>query len=150
MFGITSVSVHKWRRTRRRRSASGSRRSLMMGVLAAIGLFALLPVIVLAVHDNGMFELDGNMKHSSLTTPPYDWASLFDSSGNRIITPPSGALLADDFLADFANPDATYFSSNGGGVKDVNPISHWSCTTIHNPTAKDNLLNSYSALAHLS
>ncbi len=121
----------------------------MAGVLAAIGVLGLLPAIVFAVHDNGTFELDGNLKHDSLTTPPYDWASLFDSSGNRIITPPSGALLASDFVADFVNPDPTYFSSNGGGVKDVNPISNWGCTTIHNPTAKDNLLNSYAALVQV-
>ena len=25
-----------------------------------------------AVHDNGMFELDGNVVHNSATTPPYD------------------------------------------------------------------------------
>jgi len=149
MFGIRSVSVHR-QRALQRRMASLSWRRMMTGAIAAVGLIALLPVIVLAVHDNGMFELDGNIKHTSSTTPPYDWASLFDSSGNRIITPPNGALLADDFLSDFTNPDSTYFSSNGGGVKDVNPISNWGCTTIHNPTAKDNLLNSYAALIQVS
>jgi len=146
MFGPVSVVVDKWHRKRRTRGGSASSRKLITGGLAAIGSLALLPIVALAVHDNGMFELDGNIKHGSLTAPPYDWASLFDSGGNRIIAPPSGALLADDFLADFTNPDATYFSSNGGGVKDVNPISNWGCTTIHNPTAKDNLLNSYAAL----
>src|SRR6266851_3256570 len=144
MSGITSVSVRK-----RRRRLAGRRRRLMSAVFAAIGLLALIPVIGLAVHDNGMFELDGNIKHDSLTTPPYDWASLFNSSGNRIITPPSGALLADDFLPDFVNPDSTYFSSNGAGVKDIDAISNWGCTTIHNPTAKDNLLNAYAALVQV-
>ncbi len=144
MSGITSVSVRK-----RRRRLAGRPRRLMTGVLAAIGLLALIPVIGLAVHDNGTFELDGNIKHDSLTTPPYDWASLFNSSGNRIITPPSGPLLADDFLPDFVTPDSTYFSSNGAGVKDIDAISNWGCTTIHNPTAKDNLLNAYAALVQV-
>ena len=137
MSGVISDSVHK------------RRRQGLVAIALAVFTMALIPVVALAVHDNGTFELDGNIKHNSLNTPPYDWATLFDLSGNRTITPPSGALLADDFLADFVNPDATYFSSNGGGVKDVNPISNWGCTTIHNPTAKDNLLNSYAALVQV-
>lgn len=137
MSGVISDSDHK------------RRRQGLVAIALAVFTMALIPVVALAVHDNGTFELDGNIKHNSLSLPPYDWASLFDSSGNRIITPPSGALLADDFLADLVNPDATYFSSNGGGVKDVNPISNWGCTTIHNPTAKDNLLNSYAALVQV-
>lgn len=40
-----------------------------------------------AVHDTGMFELDGNIVHDSAATPPYDWASLFDASGNQTVIP---------------------------------------------------------------
>src|SRR5439155_17361733 len=105
----------------------------------------------LAVHDNGMFELDGNTAHNSATTPPYDWASLFDASGGRIVTPDpdNGPLLASTFESDSALPDQSYFTSN----KDIQPIAsgqqHWGCDPINNPLAKDNLLNAYAALVQV-
>jgi uncharacterized repeat protein (TIGR01451 family) len=104
-----------------------------------------------AVHDNGMFELDGNTTHNSGTTPPYDWNSLFDASGNRIVTPDpdNGPVLASTFVNDTALPDQSYFTSN----KDIQPIKnsvqHWGCDPINNPLAKDNLLNAYAALVQV-
>jgi uncharacterized repeat protein (TIGR01451 family) len=104
-----------------------------------------------AVHDNGMFELDGNTVHNSATTPPWDWNSLFNSSGGRIVTPDpdNGPLLASTFVSDSALPDQSYFTSN----KDIQPISHtvqhWGCDPINNPLAKDNLLNAYAALVQV-
>ena len=88
-----------------------------------------------AVHDNGMFELDGNTVHNSATTPPYDWNSLFGATGNRLITPDpiNGPLLADIFVSDAAKPDQTYFTA----YKDIQPIKsgqqHWGCDPINNP-----------------
>jgi uncharacterized repeat protein (TIGR01451 family)/LPXTG-motif cell wall-anchored protein len=100
-----------------------------------------------AVHDNGMFELDGNVAHNSANTPPYDWASLFDSSGNRIVTPDpdNGPVLASTFVQDTTTPDQTYFAQN----KDIEPISAWGCGPINNPTDKDDLQNSYAALVQV-
>src|SRR6478736_2533972 len=62
-----------------------------------------------AVHDNGMFELDGNTVNNG--TAVYDWNDLFDASGNRIATPDpiNGPLLADTFVSDAAVPDQSYF-----------------------------------------
>jgi len=56
-----------------------------------------------AVHDTGMFELDGNIVHNGTAT--YDWASLFDAGGNRIVTPDpnNGPLLASGFVSDLAS-----------------------------------------------
>ena len=53
-----------------------------------------------AVHDNGMFELDGNTVNNGSAV--YDWNDLFDASGNRLITPDpiNGPLLADTFVSD--------------------------------------------------
>ena len=112
-------------------------RSFRSGRLRRVRSIAIVTVLVVvglmwigsaqAVHDNGMFELDGNTVHNSATTPPYDWNSLFNSSGNRLITPDpvNGPLLADGFFSDAATPDNTYFTSN----KDINPIAsgaqHW-------------------------
>jgi uncharacterized repeat protein (TIGR01451 family) len=100
-----------------------------------------------AVHDTGMFQLDGNPVNSSSTTPPYDWNNLFDANGNQLITPDpiNGPILASAFVKDYAKPDPTYFTSN----KDIEPIANWGCTTINNPTAKDDLQNAYAALVQI-
>ena len=101
-----------------------------------------------AVHDTGMFELEGNIAHNAGSTPPYDWASLFDASGNPTVTadPINGPLLASTFVHDSAVPDQSYFTSN----KDIQPIAsgaqHWGCDPSNNPLAKDDLLNAYAAL----
>src|SRR5438046_422365 len=102
-----------------------------------------------AVHDNGMFELDGNTVHNGSAV--YDWNSLFDSSGNKLITPDpiNGPLLADVFVSDAAKPDQSYFTSN----KDIQPIAsgaqHWGCDPINNPLDKDDLQNAYAALVQV-
>jgi uncharacterized repeat protein (TIGR01451 family) len=131
---------------RRRRFLSIATASALM----AIGfVWAAQPS--LAVHDNGMFELDGNTVHNSVPTPPYDWNSLFDASGNRLVTPDpdNGPVLASTFVKDTALPDQSYFTSN----KDIQPIAsgqqHWGCDPINNPLAKDNLLNAYAALVQV-
>src|SRR6476660_6405976 len=99
-----------------------------------------------AVHDNGMFELDGNTVNNG--TAVYDWNDLFDASGNKLITPDpiNGPLLADIFVSDAAVPDQSYFQSN----KDIQPIAsgaqHWGCDPINNPLNKDDLQNAYAAL----
>src|SRR5882757_6292944 len=101
-----------------------------------------------AVHDTGLFELDGNIAHNAPAPLPYDWASLFDASGNRLVTPDplNGPLLASTFASDAATPDQTYFTSN----KDIQPIAsgqqHWGCDPINNPLNKDDLLHTYAAL----
>jgi hypothetical protein len=133
-------------------------RSFRQGRLRRARRFATVSVLIVAglmfigaaqaVHDNGMFELDGNTVHNSATTPPYDWNSLFGSTGNRLITPDpiNGPVLADTFVSDAAVPDQSYFTSN----KDIQPIAsgqqHWGCDPINNPLAKDDLLNAYAAL----
>jgi len=98
-----------------------------------------------AVHDTGMFELDGNIAHNGTAT--YDWGNLFTASGARAVTPDpdNGPVLASDFNADAADPDPTYFTSN----KDIEAIGDWGCTTLNNPTPKDDLQNAYAALVQV-
>jgi uncharacterized repeat protein (TIGR01451 family) len=131
------------------------------GRLSRVRSIAVVSVLILAglmwigaaqaVHNTGMFELEGNTAHDSATTPPYDWNSLFGSTGNQLITPDpiNGPLLADTFVSDTALPDQSYFTSN----KDIEPIAsgqqHWGCDPINNPLAKDNLLNAYAALVQV-
>src|SRR5207244_6178783 len=115
----------------------GKRR--IVASIAAVVLFSgfALAQNSFAVHDTGMFELDGNTVHDSATSPPWDWNSLFDANGNRLITPDpdNGPLLASTFLADTATPDSSYFASN----KDIQPIANWGCAPINNPLNKDDL-----------
>jgi uncharacterized repeat protein (TIGR01451 family) len=138
-------ALRSFRQGRLRRA----RRIGTVSVLIVVGL--LFVSAAQAVHDNGMFELDGNTVHNSATTPPYDWNSLFGATGNKLITPDpiNGPLLADVFVSDAAKPDQTYFTSN----KDIQPIAsgqqHWGCDPINNPLDKDDLQNAYAALVQV-
>jgi hypothetical protein len=49
-------------------------------------------------------------------------------------------------MADATTPDATFFTQNGAGVKDIQPIANSGCKTQNNPTPKDDLQNAYAAL----
>jgi hypothetical protein len=110
-----------------------------------IAMTGLLAGTASAVHDTGVFELDGNIVHNGTAT--YDWGNIFDATGASI---PTGAVIQNtDFQKDSVNPDASYFTSNGAGVKDTQPISAWGCKTQSNPTAKDNILNAYVTLAQI-
>jgi uncharacterized repeat protein (TIGR01451 family) len=101
-----------------------------------------------AVHDNGTFELDGNIVDNSGPGQPWDWGSLFDASGNRLVTPDpdNGPLLASTWQNDTAEPDSSYFASSN---KDIDPVSTWQCGVQNNAQAKDNLLHAYAALVQV-
>jgi uncharacterized repeat protein (TIGR01451 family) len=115
------------------------------------GLMIAVAAPSFAVHNTGMFELEGNIAHNAGSTPPYDWASLFDASGSPTMTadPINGPLLASTFVHDSAVPDQSYFTSN----KDIQPIAsgqqHWGCDPVNNPLDKDDLLNAYAALVRI-
>ena len=57
-----------------------SRAARVISAIAVGGLVAGLMVAVaapsFAVHNTGMFELDGNIAHDAGSTPPYDWATV--------------------------------------------------------------------------
>ncbi|MDT4922032.1 MAG: hypothetical protein QOI15_2934, partial [Pseudonocardiales bacterium] len=107
------------------RSFKRARSILTVSLLTAAGLvWAAQPS--LAVHDTGMFELDGNIVHDSATTPPYDWTSLFGASGNQLITPDpiNGPVLASVFVDDTDAVDTTYFA---GGTKIDDRVHDMAC-----------------------
>jgi hypothetical protein len=106
------------------------------------------------VGNAGVFELDGNVAQDTASPPQYDWSCVFNNPAGHAGCPPSAnpadtattpALLGTVFQADSGNPDPTYFSSNGAGVKDVNDISAWGCGSLNNPLNKDDILNAYGA-----
>jgi hypothetical protein len=113
-------------------------------VLAAAMFMLLIPSGGYAVHDLGLFELDGNTADSTPNNAPYDWESVFDSSGNQVLTSAiEPRLLTATFSADAATPDTSYFASSN---KDIDDVSTWECGVRNNPLNKDDILNAYAAL----
>jgi len=94
-----------------------------------------------AVHDTGMFELDGNIVHDGTAT--YDWGNLFGATGNRLVAPDpnNGPLLASGFVSDLAAGDTSYFKN---GTKIGDPISKWACAP---PSANDKTTINYTYAA---
>ena len=100
-----------------------------------------------AVHDTGMFELDGNVVQNAATPPPYDWTSLFGASGNRLVTPDpvNGPVLASVFVNDTDAVDTTYFA---GGTKIDDQIHNMGCggPAANDKTSMDFV---YAAVIHI-
>jgi hypothetical protein len=120
------------------------------GVAAVAAVALVIPASSFAVHDNGLFELDttapqyANTADDSGPGAPYDWASIFDSSGQQTLTSATEPrLLTADFSADSATPDTSYFASSN---KDIDNVSSWQCGSVNNPTPKDEISNAYAAL----
>src|SRR5215210_1146171 len=120
------------------------------GVATVAAVALLIPASGLGVHDAALFELDSatpqfaNTADNSGAGAPYDWESVFNSSGQQILTSAAEPrLLAADFSADSATPDASYFASSS---KDIDDVSTWQCGSVNTPTPKDEISNSYAAL----
>jgi uncharacterized repeat protein (TIGR01451 family) len=126
-------------------------RRFRVGVLAAVtAVTLLLPASSLGVHDLGLFELDtaapqyANTVDNSGPGAPYDWESIFNSSGQQILTSAAEPrLLTADFSPDYATPDTSYFATSN---KDIDDVSTWKCGPVNNPTPKDEITNAYAAL----
>ncbi len=138
---------------------------LLLTMLGAALAFLLVPTSGMAVHNAGcplsgsppiasnfgcLFELDGNVQNDTASNGNnggFDWASgpggpgVFDSSGNQTLVNPQ--LLKADFVADYQQPDASYFATS---VKDIDDVNTWQCGTVNNPTPKDEILNAYASL----
>src|SRR5919201_5857801 len=133
-----------------RRGRAGGRMSgvRMLTVTTALLVMLFVPSGGYAVHDLGLSELNttapqiANTKDDSGPGAPYDWESIFDSSGNRILTT-EPRLLATDFSADYATPDPSYFSESN---KDIDNVTTWDCKSVNHPTPKDEITNAYAAL----
>ncbi len=111
----------------------------LAGLVSALMAALLLAGSATAVHDAGVFQLEGDLAGPAIP-PPYDWANLFDGSGAPTIPVPSGALQEAAFVSDLAAPDATSFKP-GSLDGDVS----WQCKRATNPTDKNNILNAYGA-----
>jgi uncharacterized repeat protein (TIGR01451 family) len=119
---------------------TGARKSLVL-LWTAVLLCSLLlqyaaiaaPSPVLAVHDDGLFELDGNVEGQA--APGDDWNQLFNGGGS------AGESL---FVTDAINGNADkYFS--GGDSKDISDIPDWLWTTVSQPQDKNDIEDAYAA-----
>jgi uncharacterized repeat protein (TIGR01451 family) len=112
-----------WRRFRRGRFGKAR---IAIASLMVVGGLLFGVASALAVHDTGMFELDGNVVRNAATPPPYDWTDLFGASGNQLITPDpiNGPVLADTFVNDTDAIDNTYFA---GGTKIDDRVHNMEC-----------------------
>jgi hypothetical protein len=82
-----------------------------------------------AVHDIGLFELDGDAINGS--APGSDWNSLANT-------------IARAFIVDGHDPsDTTYFHQ--GGSKDIHDITDWRRTTNDEAPDKDEILDAFAA-----
>ena len=115
---------------------AGTRRGLVLLWSALLLSSMLLQYVVaaapvLAVHDEGLFELDGNATDGAAAGD--DWNST-NNADATVFIPGS---------AEDAAHDTTYFTS--GGSKDVNDISQWSYTANDIAPDKDQILDAYAA-----
>jgi uncharacterized repeat protein (TIGR01451 family) len=109
-------------------------------VLSMVGAVLPWPTLAAyAVHDTGLFELDGNIAASA--DPGDDWDTLFPLPGGGSAHMKS---FIDDGTDEATNPpaDGTYFT--GGGSKDINDIGDWKYNALGAPD-KDEITNAYAA-----
>ncbi len=98
-----------------------------------------------------LFELDGNVQNDTVSSGNnggFDWASGPGGAGRlrcaRVIRRSCNPqLLRADFVADYPQPDTSYFATS---AKDIDDVSSWNCGSVNNPTAKDEILNAYATL----
>jgi hypothetical protein len=90
--------------------------------------------------DPGIFELDGNAVHDSATSPPDDWANLYNGGG----APGGSAFQFTGIINDTNDGVVSSGIFTGGGSKDVNDVSKWAATA-GSPPDKDNITHAYAA-----
>jgi hypothetical protein len=105
-------------------------RPVLLGLIVAA---ATASIPVLAVHNEGLFELDGNAVNDP-NVPGIDWADVFANQGQP----------GNTFVTDVVNLNDNIFT--GGGSKDGRDVSSWRWTSGSAPD-KDDLEHAYAYLA---
>lgn len=133
---------------RSRRFLKGKRTwAVLAAASAAVLAMAIAIPAAQAVHDAGVFQLDGNAQSSVQSTPPAsdDWDKVCHEAAPTIC--PSGSNTTGATAVSFTNDgaqNATIFT--GGGSKDPSDVSSWAWK---NETGglpdKDNLQDSFAA-----
>ncbi len=99
------------------------RRLLILVATTLVAGMGLMPMAAKAVHNEGLFELDGNIA-ASAATPGQDWSNFRDPAAG------DPAPLSTVFIADkFNSADDIFF---GGGSQNNNDMTswRWSCGSV--------------------
>src|SRR5262245_18358397 len=140
-------------------TGTGARRSLLRKSIFACLLLVLPLAVLLAVHNDGFFEL-GNVAGASGSAdilgsgaqPGPDWEDLFTSTGalkdsDHDGTPDAvevyGGLAAQFIQDDRSTSNTVDRTTFAGSNKNNDAISTWNWDTGNNPP-KDDLVNTYS------
>ena len=111
----------------------GGTRRASVGLLALVLGFMLIGPTALAVHDEGVFELDGNATASAAAGD--DWSQI-EAGG--------GSAVASAFITDGSDPqDNTYLT--GGKSKDVEDFPGWIVTATDQAPDKDEIVHAFAA-----
>lgn len=113
-----------------------------IGMLFLVLAVVASAAIVRAVHDTGLFELDGN----AIATTTHDWNQVFADvvNGTNTSAAKDKAWTSDNLLNNGASLNATIFT--GGGSKDPNDVSEWAWKDgAGGLPDKDNLLHAFAA-----
>ncbi len=104
-------------------------RALILGAI----LVAMSAGVALAVHELGIFQLDGNAVKDAAVNGE-DWQNVYNKTS---------AALATTFLADGVTPNPDVSAYTGGGSKDDLDIPNWRWTSTLVPD-KDDITNAYA------
>ena len=119
-------------RLRGLRLYGGARRASVVLLTFLLASMLIAPT-ALAVHDEELFELDGNAESSG--DPGDDWEAI-EAGG--------GTAIATAFITDGSDPqDETYLHT--GGSKDIEDFSEWVVTATDEAPDKDEILHAFAA-----
>lgn len=130
VIGLAKNAVGRPGSTRRRWA-------LWLSLVILVGAGAVVMQPLLAVHDDGVFELDRNTVDAA--DPGEDWNTIYAASMGGVTAANAFAFITDN--AGGAN-DTTI--ATGGGTKDDLDIPGWQFGS-GNPVDKDDLLTGYAA-----
>ena len=105
-------------------------------MLAALAAMFTIPSGALAVHTEGLFELDRDAVDNPLVAGD-DWSNVFLGLGG---------FTSSSFVpqaVEGVGVDQTFFT--GGGSKDVNDIEQWNWTTNDETPDKDQIQDAFAA-----
>jgi uncharacterized repeat protein (TIGR01451 family) len=105
--------------------------AILFFLLSLLLQYAVAPVA--AVHDDGIFELEGNATDNS--APGDDWQNGTPGAADTLFIPMS---------VEGEGPDTSYFK--GGGSKDENALSQWAWDDTDVAPDKDELMNVFAAV----
>jgi hypothetical protein len=110
--------------------------AVLLSLVIIVGAGLVFVRTVLAVHDTGAFELDGNATQSVSD----DWDEVFLGTSDAI----ASSFNSDDLVGNGPSLQATIFT--GGGSKDPQDINQWAWKDGSGGLPdKDNLLHSFAA-----